>query len=140
MFDEIVSDLLLKTGASRTTLRLDRPPEVFPIAAEALAPGVKSLKGATSIDLRKAPTLQHMARHLDLLIQDDLLTAVPAAPPELIEAYGARAQMLAPIVDGTDLVGVVSVHECRGPRHWTETDIQSLTSARDAIQSALASA
>jgi maleate isomerase len=132
-FQAIVEQLLADTGASRTTLRLDTPDAVFPVAAEALAPGVNSIANATSIDLRGAPTFQYLDRERSLLIQSDLLEAEVAPPPALIAQYGARAQMLAPIVRDDQMVGILSVHYAPGPRDWTPEDVAALERARDEI-------
>jgi len=127
-FQAIVERLLTETGASRTTLRLAAPEAVFPVVAEARAPDV-----ATSIDLRAAPTFQFLERERRLLIQSDLLDAEVAPPPQLIAQYGARAQMLAPILRDDRLVGILSVHYAPGPRDWTPEDIGALERARDEI-------
>ena len=50
-YREIVEELLLETGASRTTLRLDSSETFFPVVAEALASGIGSIAGDSSIDL-----------------------------------------------------------------------------------------
>jgi maleate isomerase len=126
---EIVAELLAKTGATRTTLRVDAPPDVFPVAAEALAPGARSIAGETRIDLRAAPTFVFLDRERRPLVQDDLATAADAPPPELIELYGVRAQMLAPIVRDGRLYAMVSVHYAPGPRRWTEEDVEALRDA-----------
>src|SRR6184192_3501739 len=107
---DTIEALLLRTGASRTTLRLDRPEGFFPVVAEALAPGIRSIAGDTSIDLAASPTFRSLERERRLLIQSDLLAADPAPPAELIDLYGARAQMLAPVVRNDALAGIVSVH------------------------------
>jgi maleate isomerase len=72
-----------------------------------------------------------------LLVQEDLATADPAPPPELIEAYGARAQMLAPLERDGRVVGVISVHEARGPRPWQQSDREALVRAARAIAAEL---
>ncbi len=132
-FQEIVEELLRDTGASRTTLRLDSPDAVFPVVAEALAPGIGSIAGDSSIDLRAAPTFQFLDRERRLLIQPDLLDADPAPPAELIAHYGARAQMLAPIVQDERLVGILSVHYAPGPREWTAEDVAVLERASERV-------
>jgi maleate isomerase len=132
-FQAIVERLLTETGASRTTLRLAAPEAVFPVVAEARAPDVASIAGSTSIDLRAAPTFQFLERERRLLIQSDLLDAEVAPPPQLIAQYGARAQMLAPILRDDRLVGILSVHYAPGPRDWTPEDIGALERARDEI-------
>ena len=134
---EIVEELLRETGASRTTVRLDSADTFFPVVAEALAPGVGSIAGDTSIDLQASQTFQFLARERRLLIQADLLDADPAPPPELIERYGARAQMVAPIVRAERLVGILSVHHAPGPREWTAGEIAALERASEQVQNAL---
>jgi GAF domain-containing protein len=134
---EIVEELLLQTGASRTTLRLDSPEAFFPVVAEARAPGTGSIAADSSIDLGAAPTFQFLARERRLLIQPDLLAADPAPPPELVERYGARAQMLAPIVRAEQLVGILSVHYAPGPREWTAEDVAVLQRAVARVLKAL---
>ena len=62
--------LLTATKASRVTLRLDLPKYAFhvdDVAAEARKPGVASLKGQTSIDQRRAPTVIWLDRERRLL-------------------------------------------------------------------------
>jgi maleate isomerase len=129
--------LLQATGASRVTLRLDTPGEVYPVVAEACAPGVRSIKGATEIDLRRAKTFQFLERERRVLVQADCLVDEPAVPPALIELYGVRAQMLAPLVSGGRLVGIVSVHHAGWPRKWTEAEIAALEAAAARARSAL---
>src|SRR2546430_856822 len=60
-YQDIVEKLLADVGASRTTIRVDRPDAVFPVVAEATAPGINSIAGATSIDLKAAPTFIFLA-------------------------------------------------------------------------------
>jgi maleate isomerase len=128
----IVEELLAATGAARTTLRLDRPPEVFPVVAEACAPGVSSIRGDGTVDLRKAPTFTAVAEELRTLIQEDTLRSDPPTPQAVVDAYGVRAQMLAPVArDGTAL-GTISVHASE-PRAWTAADRAALASAADAV-------
>ena len=127
-----MADLLAATAAARTTLRLDTPGQVFPVVAEACAPGVRSIRDATEIDLRGAKTFQYLDREHAMLIQRDCLTDEPVAPQELIDLYGVRAQMLAPIVRDGRLVGIISVHHATTPRDWSEDEVGALrdTAAR----------
>jgi GAF domain-containing protein len=136
-FQDIVESLLLETGASRTTLRLDRPGAVFPVVAEALAPGIGSIAGDTSIDLRASPTFQFLDRERRLLVQPDLLDSDPAPPPELIEQYGARAQIVAPIVRDERLAGLVSVHYSPAAREWTAEDVAAVERATAQVHAEL---
>lgn len=130
--EEIASELLRTTAASRITIRLAGPDGTFPIAAEALAAGARSLREET-IDPRSGATFRAL-EHGRPLIQPDVDAADPAPPPELIARYQVRAQMLAPIVDAGSVRGVVSVHECRSPRDWSNEEVGALRRAADAVK------
>ena len=139
-YQEIVDDLLTATAASRVTIRLERPGETLPIVAEALAPGIPSLQGPSTIDLRAAPTVRYLAETLGTLIQDDLLDTDTPPPPELIQQYGARAQMLAAVGSDGTLAAIVSVHYSPGPRHWTEAEVAALEAAAARVRDIIAGA
>ena len=136
-FQELVEELRDATRASRVTLRLDSPDAFFAVVAEARAPGVRSIANDTTIDLRAAPTFEFLERERRPLVQEDLLDADPAPPPELIEHYGARAQMLAPVVVGDRLVGIVSIHYAPGPRSWSSEEIAALERAAERVEAEL---
>ena len=135
--DGAVARLLAATAASRVTLRLEDAGGGFPVVAEACAAGVPSLRAETGIDLRAAATFIALERDREILLQEDLEHADPAPPAALIEKYGARAQMLAPVVADGRLLGIVSVHESAGPRPWRPQDIEALISATAAIADAI---
>ena len=135
-FQPIVDDLLAASGASRITLRLDTPGDNFPVVAEALAPGVASIKEGR-LDQRNAPTARRLMETLDVLVQSDTLSADPPPPPELIQAYGTLAQMLGPIVSGSEVIGWLSVHENRGPREWQAHEVDALRTAMARVQAGL---
>jgi GAF domain-containing protein len=139
-FDRVLEELREATAASRVTLRLDTPGQVFPVVGEALAAGIRSIREATEIDLRAATTFQYLARELKPLIQDDCTQGNYPAPPELIQLYGVKAQMLAPIVRDDRLAGIVSVHYAPATRSWSATDITALEDAVGRIQALLDSA
>jgi maleate isomerase len=132
----VLERLLTETGASRTTLRMEAADGSLPVVGEARDEGIRSLRGE-QIDIRAAATFQALDRDRGLLVQDDLTESDPPPPPELIQVYGAQAQMLAPLERDGDVVGVISVHEAKGPRPWTPADRQALTQAAAAIASAL---
>jgi GAF domain-containing protein len=139
-FQEIVQELLEKTDATRTTLRLDTPGDVFPVVAEARAPNVRSIAGDSSIDLKGAPTFKYLDRERRNLIQSDVAAGDHPAPPELIEFYGVKAQMLAPLVRQDRLVGIISVHYAPSTREWTEADVAALDDAARRTQEELGGA
>lgn len=131
-----MTELLDSTAASRVTLRVDAPDHGFQVnipAAEARAPGVKSLMAEGSLDQRAAETVKWLEREKRVLVQNDVNTDGPPPPTALVEIYGTRAQMLGPLLREGSLVGWVSVHENRGPRVWRDVD-------RDALSKAVADA
>ena len=129
----IIDELHAATAASRTTLRLDVPGDDFPVVAEALAPGVNSIAGDRSFAIRTAGTATYLEREQKILVQRDLIGVVPAPAPELLERYGARAQMLAPVIRDGRLAGIVSVHHCGGARDFTAAEVAALERAVAAV-------
>ena len=139
-FNQIVDSLLDATRASRTTLRLDWPQwdvHVDGVIAEARRPNIPSLAENTSIKQRDAETVKWLERERHVLVQEDCSTAKPAPPRELVELYGVRAQMLAPVVRNDRVIGWISVHDNTSSRRWTHADISALTTAVTAVQNTL---
>lgn len=128
-FQGIIDELLHATGASRTTLRLEEPGGDFPVVAEALAPGIRSIKGSSRISVRNSATFAFFERERRILVVNDCRTSDPPTPQELMDFYGVRAEILAPLLDGERIIGIVSVHHAPGPREWTEVEIDALTRA-----------
>ena len=104
-------------------------------AAEALAPGVRSIRRDGSLDQRRLNTVQWLERHRRPLVQPHF-HADPTPPNALIEVYGVNAQMLAPIERGGELVGWLSVHSLR-EREWSEADQNALAEATRRVHDAL---
>jgi maleate isomerase len=131
---QIVDGLHEAVGASRTTIRAETPGEVFPVVAERVSPGVPSLVGESSIDLRAAKTFRFLEREQRPLIQDDLSNHPLAPPPELIRRYGVRAQMLAPVVRDGRMVAFVSVHYVPSARRWSPRDVALVADAAREVE------
>jgi hypothetical protein len=133
--DAALETLRQATNGSRCTLRMDDAAHgwnVDFVIAEALQPGIKSLRGDGSIDQRRAATVIWLQDNRRLLIQPDLTRPVePAPPPALLSAYAATAQMLAPLLDETGLLrGWISVHYVGGPRDLTQNLQDALAASR----------
>ncbi len=131
-FKGILEELLAKTKASRTTLRLDVPERGFhvnAVVAEALAPGVKSIAAETSLQQRKSQTASYLEQNRTMLVQNDCENAILKPPKELMQIYGTKAQMVAPVVRGADMVGWVSVHYNPSTREWSSEDVAALEAA-----------
>jgi maleate isomerase len=133
--DAVLANLLRATGGSRSTLRVDDPDRgwnVNVVCAEAVQPGVKSLRGDGSIDQRAAATVKWMEANRRSLLQPDLTNNPhPPPPPALMGVYAAKAQMLGPLFakDGF-LSGWISVHYVDGIRTFSDHDSRALDNAR----------
>lgn len=133
--DDVLATLLRASHGSRSTLRIDDPARGWNVAficAEAVQPGVKSLRGDGSINQRAAATAQWMVTHKRNLMQPDLTgNPDPAPPPALMSAYAAKAQMLGPLLakDG-QLSGWISVHYVDGTHAITADEERALDRAR----------
>ena len=136
--DAILADLRDATGAARVTFRVDLPERGIhcnDVAAEAVAPGVASLRGQTAIDQRAAGSIRWLDANKRPLVQNDVSGLVePAPPPQLMSVFGVTAQMLGPVVRGDMLTGWISVHVEKGPRPWTEADVAALHTAVEQVQ------
>lgn len=140
--DGVLEELRREAEGSRCTLRFDDPErgwDVDFVVAEALTPGVKSLRGEGSINQRTAASVLWLTEHRRNLVQPDLLNAPdPAPPPALMKIYGATAQMLAPLLNAEDhLQGWISVHYVGGGHDVNERHEAALSAARSRAASLL---
>jgi maleate isomerase len=130
----ILKTLLDGTNAGRTTLRIDLPQfglHVNAPAAEALAPGVHSIKDKTSLDQRNAVAVKWLEKNRRVFVENDCLdtTADVAPEQEVTEIYGIRSEMVAPVIRTGHLIGWVSVHNTRGPHRWTQVEVAAIEAA-----------
>lgn len=134
---KILDSLRADTRAGRTTVRLDHPGlgfHVDAVAAESLSEGVHSIKPHTSLDQKNAAAVKWLQRNMRTFVMDDCLNPWdPEVAPEteVIETYGIRSEMVTPVVSGGTLVGWISVHYTKGPRKWTEEDIERIEAASE---------
>ena len=133
-FQSIVDALLVELVVSRVTLRLDTPGRNFPALAEAVAGDVDPIIQDDSLDQRNAPTARWIIARKEILVQPNCETAEPRPPAALIEIYGVRAQMLAPVFGEGAVIGWVSVHETRGQRNWTAHEVDAIRKAALAVE------
>jgi maleate isomerase len=134
-YEQVMKALRESLNASRTTLRLDRPDENYPVAAEACAPDVPSIRHDNSIDQRNAATARWILREGRVLVVEDALTSDPAPPSAIVEVYGLRAFMMAPLArkDGRNLIGWISVHHNEGPRRWSRSEVDAVQAAVERV-------
>jgi maleate isomerase len=126
------------TSADRTTLRIDVPAascSVNTCAAESCGPTARSIRRDASLPQRDLETVRWIDRHRAVLVQPDF-SVDPHPPQALLEVYGVRAQMLAPVIHDGDMAGWLSVHSLT-ERPWSAADQGALTAAVREIEQAL---
>jgi hypothetical protein len=87
---QALEDLLASTGADRTTLRMDLPAVGLHVdftAAEAVAPGVRSIRRDGSLDQRALNTVLWLEQHRKPLVQPHFREA--PQPPEALRTSTA---------------------------------------------------
>jgi maleate isomerase len=134
-FQDVVDELLAATGADRTTLRIDLPEHGLGVdrtAAEGLGPGVRSIRHDSSLDQRGLNTVRWLAEHGQVLVQPHFRTD-PRPPEALVDVYGVRAQVLAPLRGPGGMPGWLSVHSLT-ERPWSEADLAAVDAAANQSQ------
>jgi GAF domain-containing protein len=123
----LVDRLRAETGASRATVRGQAGDDPVALLAESLAPGVESMAdGQQPAAITAAPTYVVLRETRAILVQDDCVNEGPEPPRSMIERYRVRAQLVAPVLGGGELIGTISVHQQDAVRHWTQADIAAL--------------
>ncbi|MFL9921553.1 GAF domain-containing protein [Paraburkholderia fungorum] len=136
-FQTVIENLLVETGASRAILALFGSGETLNIDAEAVSGGAQQLRhDGSSGELFEATWLKQLERERSHLVQDDLDKAQLPTTRELVNRYGARSQVMAPIVHLDRLVGVIALHAA-APRRWTAGDLDAIDRAQTASLSVL---
>lgn len=141
--EPILESLLKDANASRTTLRVDLPQFGFNVngpAAEALAPGVHSIKDKTSLDQRNAVAVKWLEKNRRVFVENDCMNTTPDVAPEkeVTGDYGICSEMVAPIIHNDYLIGWVSVHNILGPHQWTSLEIAAIEQACSQLREAIA--
>ena len=141
--EDILAALRTDTDAGRTTVRLDDCGVGFhvdTVAAESLAEGVHSILTLNTLDQKNAAAVKWLEKNRRTFVMNDTLDPWdPEVAPEreVVETYGIRSEMVAPVFMGGDLVGWVSVHYTRGPRVWTDSEIARIEAACENVREVL---
>ena len=95
------------------------------------------MRGQTAVNQRAAATVQWVEQHRRLLVQNDFSVRALRPPEALLQLYGVKAQMLAPVIREGRLDGWVSVHETRRARKWSKKDQTATIAAAKRVLKAL---
>lgn len=137
----LLEDLRTTLGVGRCTLRQPREGDYFPVTHEVLSPGVVEIASDRSVDLRSQPVPRRLARGERQVVQEDCAAAStdPAFHAMLARYGGMRAQVVTGIRDEAgELVAILSVHELRAPRTWTQHELARIDATARDLGAALA--
>jgi GAF domain-containing protein len=96
----------------------------FPVVEEALAPGVVSLRGETSVHLPTQPVVREVRAGRQVVQNDCALAYDDPAFQATLAAYGGlAAQIVTPVTVSGRLVGILSVHQLGAPHAWSPGEI-----------------
>ena len=132
---DVLQELLEATGASRVTLRRDVPGAApFPVVAEALAPGVGSLRDERSVHLPTQPVVLEVRAGRQVVQDDSAAAHDDPAFQRMLDAYGGlAAQIVTPVMRGGTLEAILSVHQLGAPRRWTEEEVAAASRAAERV-------
>jgi GAF domain-containing protein len=133
--EELLANLHSQLGVQRVTVRVDAPGAYFPVRHEVLSPGAGSLREDTT-DLTRQPVPRALAEQGGQVVQEDAAAAFPgdAGFHEMRERYGGmRAQIVTGCYRDGDLVALLSVHDLRAPRQFSEAERGLCRAAATAI-------
>lgn len=139
----VLETLLATTGASRATLRQRTTggrDAGFPVTHEALTAGVPSIAGVATPDMAGQPVVQR-ALAGEQVVQEDCRACLPDDPAfhAMLAAYGGmRAQIVTPLARDGETVAILSLHELRAPRRWSEAEIAACSQAARTLLELLA--
>jgi GAF domain-containing protein len=133
--EDVLTELLETTGAGRVTLRRDLPGEsAFPVVAEALAPGVGSLRGERSVHLPTQPVVLEVQAGRQVVQDDSAAAYDDAAFQRMLAVYGGlAAQIVTPVLRAGRVEAILSIHQLGTPRRWTAAEVASASRAAERI-------
>jgi GAF domain-containing protein len=123
--DAIVVALREQVDVDRCTLRLEVAGEYFPVVHEALTPGTGTLIGDRKVSLQGQPVVEAILAGAEQVVQPDCAAASedPAFQAMLGHYGGLGAQIVTPVRDGPELLGIISLHHLGSPREWSEREL-----------------
>jgi GAF domain-containing protein len=121
--EQLIEELRAGLDVQRATVRVDVPGAYFPVRYESLA-GAGSLRDDTT-DLTKQPVPRVLAERGGQVVQEDAAAEFPDDPAfhEMRERYGGmRAQIVTGCYRDGVLVALLSIHDLRRPRRFTDAE------------------
>ncbi|WP_172799693.1 GAF domain-containing protein [Leptolyngbya sp. O-77] len=96
------------------------------ISAEDVGRGWKRALGQTIEDPLTPEAIERYYTGRVSFVTDRETAELTHCHCEILKRLEVQANMVAPILAGDDLVGLLCVHQCSGPRHWEMVEIELL--------------
>ncbi|HEY9761201.1 MAG TPA: methyl-accepting chemotaxis protein [Trichocoleus sp.] len=110
------------------------------ITAEAVGHGWKRAMGKTIEDPLSTEALERYYAGRVTFMNDRETANLTHCHCEILEQLEVRANIIAPILAGDDLVGLLCIHQCSGPRQWEQGEVDLLQQVATQIGYALSQA
>src|SRR5437764_8592502 len=130
----VIENLLLVTGASRAMLQLAGPDGAFAIEAEAVQHAQQQIRHGLEAGAHNVQAVESLLRDKEILVEHDI---GQANSPESNADFGVRSRMLAPLLRGDELVGMIALHQSSESR-WRTPNKDAMLGARAKILAILA--
>ena len=118
---------ILATSARETRIALNadrvvvyefNPDHTGIVAAESIAKGYTSILGAVVNDPFREGLIDQYRDGRVRMMHDVNAEGLTACHREILDGFGIRASITAPILEGSRLIGLMCVHQCSAPRQW----------------------
>ena len=133
--ERLIDELRVSLGAQRGTVRVDVPEACFPVTYESLAPGTASLL-ADGTDMTRQPVPRILEESGGQVVQQDSAAAFPDDPAfhEMRDRFGGmRAQIVTGCYRDGKLLALLSIHDLRAPRRFSQAERERCRAAAAAI-------
>jgi GAF domain-containing protein/CheY-like chemotaxis protein len=98
------------------------------IVAEAVLPGFDAALGASIEDHCFGSRYATSYQQRRVCAIDDVQTAgLQACHLQMLSRFQVKANLVAPLLKGDSLWGLLCIHQCSAPRHWQEKEIEFVT-------------
>jgi methyl-accepting chemotaxis protein PixJ len=97
------------------------------VIAESVKPGWSIIVNSTINDPCFGTSYFESYRQGRVKATDNISTEVSPCYLKQLQGFSVKANLVAPILKGKDLFGLLIAHQCSGPRHWQDFEIQWFT-------------
>lgn len=110
------------------------------ITAESVGRGWLRSKGRTVADPLTPETIERFMSGQVSHIEDVMTSDLTDCHCQILNDLEVKANMVAPILMGEELVGLVCAHQCSGPRRWTQEELDLMQQLSTQVGYALSQA